>query len=212
MMNCLPKPHTLWVRIITVTVAALVSVSATASIDSEKALGHVQAPVTLIEYGSLACDYCIRFHREVLPLIQSRHIDSGRVRFIFRDFPTSEASARGAVAARCANDKYYDMLKTLFSNVAQWSLSDDIDASLARLAKPLGIEAKQFDACLKDPNNNRAIVKAQQDSRVKFNIVGTPTFLINGKIVRGRKSIEEMEILIKDALSEVNSASKAVKE
>lgn len=70
-------------------------------------LGNDKAPVTIIEYGSLTCDYCIHFHREVLPAIQSRYINNDKVRFIYRDFPTGEAAIRGAVAARCAGGKYY---------------------------------------------------------------------------------------------------------
>lgn len=204
------KPHTLWFRIVNIATAVLVSFSATASGETEKALGHAQAPVTLIEYGSMTCDYCIHFHREVLPIIQSRHIDSGQVRFIFRDFPTSAAAARGAVAARCATDDYYNILKILFLEVGQWSQAEDVDAALVQLAKQLDLDTKKFNTCLKDPNKSHAVTKAQQEAREKFDIIGTPTFFINGKVVKGKKSIEEMEALIKQALSQPDSAPKAV--
>ena len=211
MMRSSHKPHVVWVVLVNI-LATLLTLSATASSENERVLGHVDAPVKLIEYGSLTCDHCIRFHREVLPIIQSRYIDSGQVRFIFRDFPTSKAAERGAVAAHCAVGGYYDMLKILFLKVGQWSRADNMDDVLVQLTEPLSIDKKQFDACLKNPNKSNQVRKAQQTAREKFDVLGTPTFLINGKIVSGKKSIEEMEILIDDALLQPGLSSKTVKE
>ena len=100
----------------------------------ETALGSPDAPVTIIEYGSLTCGYCIKFHKEVMPLIKSRHIDSGHVRFIFRGFPTSKKAIRGAVAARCAGDQYYEILELLFENVGSWFRASKPDSEMIELA------------------------------------------------------------------------------
>ncbi|MEA5376655.1 MULTISPECIES: thioredoxin domain-containing protein [Vibrio harveyi group] len=198
MKTPLRKAYTLWIRSLIVVVAGLSSLSAAAS--DEIALGSAQAPVTLIEYGSLTCDYCINFHREVLPLIQSRHIDTGRVRFIYRDFPTSAAATRGAVAARCAGDQYYRMLDVLFAEVGRWATADDVDAALTQQAASLRMNEKRFRTCLNDPSHSLAVIEGQQQAKTEFDVLGTPTFLINGKIVRGKRTIEEMEALIKKAL------------
>ena len=198
MKTRLRKAHILWIRFLTLVIAGLSSLSVAAR--DEMALGSAQAPMTLIEYGSLTCDYCINFHREVLPIIQSRHIDTGRVRFIYRDFPTSAAAIRGAVATRCGGDQYYKMLNVLFAEVGKWSQSDDIDAALTQQAVLLGMNEKRFRTCLNDPRQHLAVTEGQQQAKTEFDVLGTPTFLINGKIVRGKKTIEEMEALIKDAL------------
>lgn len=172
-----------------------------AAAKDELALGSEHAPVTLIEYGSLTCDYCIHFHREVLPHISSQYIETGRVRFVFRDFPTSENAHRGAVAARCAGDQYYKMLEILFTEVGRWSLSRDVDAALAHQATSIGLKKKPFLHCLNDTRQHVVVSKEQQDAKTRFAVLGTPTFLINGKLVRGKKTFAEMEILLNEALT-----------
>lgn len=194
----LRKARMLWTQLLTIVIASLSSLQVAAS--DELALGRAQAPVTIIEYGSLTCGYCIYFHREVLPLIQSRHIDNGQVRFIYRDFPTSVAARRGAVATHCAGDQYYRMLDALYSAVGTWVRADDVDAALTQQAVLLGMNEKRFRACLDDPRQSQAIAEGQQRAKTEFDVLGTPTFLINGKIVRGKKTIEEMEALVKEAL------------
>tara|TARA_R110002096_G_scaffold74776_3_gene177055 strand:- start:910 stop:1476 length:567 start_codon:yes stop_codon:yes gene_type:complete len=175
--------------------------------NAEPALGSADAPVTIVEYGSLTCDYCVRFHREVLPLIRSRHIDTGRVRFIYRDFPTSMAAIRGAVAARCAADDYYTMLDALYVSVGSWSRTLDVDAALIQQAASLGVDKETFRACLDDPQHERAIDDEQRRATTEYGVTGTPTFLINDKIVRGVKAIDEMEALIEDALPHPSQSS-----
>jgi protein-disulfide isomerase len=164
------------------------------------ALGDSRAPVTLVEYASLTCDYCVRFHREVLPLIKSRHIDTGRVRFVYRDFPTSAAATRGAVAARCAGPhRYFTMLDALYSAVGRWSRARDVDAALVEHATSLGLDRAAFRACLDDPRHVRSIDEEQQRATKEHGVLGTPTFLVNGKVVRGMKDIGEIDMLIEQA-------------
>ena len=169
--------------------------------NAEFALGDSRAPVTLVEYASLTCGYCLRFHREVLPLIKSRHIDTGRVRFVYRDFPTSAAAIRGAVAARCAGPhRHFKMLDTLYSAVGRWSRASDVDAALVEHAASLGLDRAAFRACLDDPRHLRSIDEEQQRATKEHDVLGTPTFLINGKVVRGMKDIDEIDVLIEEAL------------
>ncbi len=196
----LKKIPALWIQFLLFTIVTLSVYPVTAA--DEIALGRVQAPVTIIEYGSLTCDYCINFHREVFPHIQSRYIDTGQVRFIYRDFPTSTAAIRGAVAARCAGDQYYKMLDVLFARVGSWAAADDVDRALIQQATALNIDEKDFYACLNDPSQDQAIVAVQLQAKTELDIRGTPTFVVNSKIVRGKKTIEQMDALIKEALLE----------
>lgn len=201
--------HALWMHLLIFGIVGALPLVAAAK--DELALGSEFAPVTLIEYGSLTCDYCIHFHREVLPHISSKYIETGRVRFIFRDFPTSENAHRGAVAARCTGDRYYKMLDILFTEVGRWSQSRDVDAALTHHATAIGLKKKPFLNCLNDTRQHVAVTKEQQEAKTKLNVIGTPTFLINGKLVRGKKTIEEMEILLKEALPTIETENQTVK-
>ncbi|MDT0635958.1 DsbA family protein [Spectribacter hydrogenoxidans] len=167
---------------------------------AETALGSADAPVTLVEYGSLTCDHCVRFHREVLPDIKSRYIDTGRLRFVYRNFPTSAAALRGAVAARCAGDQYYQMLDALYASVRDWARQDDVDSALVQQAAAIGLNQKSFGACLDAPRHKRAITREQRRASREHGVLGTPTFLINGEVVPGKKNIDEMQDLIEWAL------------
>ena len=196
-MNANPqKPRVARMKLLIVAVA--VSFSATAR--AEPALGSDRAPVTIVEYGSLTCDYCVRFHREVLPRIQSRYIVTGQVRFIYRDFPTGDTATRGAVAARCAGDDYYTMLDALYADVGNWSRARDLDAALIQQATSLGLADRAFRACLNGQEQRRAIINHQRTATVDYGVLGTPTFLINGRLIRGIQDFEQMKLLIAEAL------------
>ena len=167
---------------------------------SEPALGSPTAPVTLVEYGSLTCDHCIRFHREVLPEVKRRFIDRGHVRFIFRDFPTSVTAARGAVAARCVRpEAYYLMLDALFWSVQQWSRAPDVDGALSQQAVKLALGDERFRACLNEPAAEARIEQSRRHAMKDLDVTGTPTFVVNGRIVRGAQTLEQMEALIAQA-------------
>ena len=174
----------------------------TSSAYADYALGSPSAPVTIIEYGSLTCDYCVRFHRDVLPLIESRHIETGNVRFIYRDFPTSVTALQGAVAAQCSgSNQYYMMLNSLFRTVGDWALAKDVNLALIELASSLGLNKEAFKTCLEDPLQSQIIENERDQAIFEHDVTGTPTFLINDKLVRGIKNIDEIEILIQDALN-----------
>ena len=167
----------------------------------EISLGNTQAPVTLIEYGSLTCGNCIKFHRFVLPRIKKRYIDSGAVRFIFRHFPTSEPAVQGALAAQCAGDSFYEMLDELYSTVPSWSQEENRSNIFVQKAISLGLNSETFFSCFEATNNLADVVDQQRAARKDYDVTGTPTFIINGKVVRGIKTYVEMESLISEALN-----------
>jgi len=174
--------------------------------DEEIFLGAEDAPVTLIEYGSLTCGHCVRFHFRVFPKIANKYIDTGRVKFIFRDYPTSIAAQRGAVAARCAGDQYYTMLDRLFKHVGQWSDADEVDTALVEQAVAHGIPQASFTECLSDPAQQALVTQSQQEAKTKYGVTGTPTFLINGKLDKGIRKFKELDALLKNALIAAESA------
>ena len=188
-----------WMRLVIIVAAS--SLIAPFASSEEIALGDTNAPVTLIEYGSLTCSNCVKFHKRVFPRIQERYIDAGTVRFIYRHFPTSDAAVHGAVAAQCAGEKFYEMLDELYSSVAVWHKAENRDSIFVQQATLLGMNSDAFSLCLGNKNNLDDIVRQQQSARKDFDVTGTPTFVINGKVVRGNKSFVEMKTLINEAIN-----------
>ena len=167
----------------------------------ELSLGSKQAPVTIIEYGSLTCDNCLSFHKYVYPKFKKHYIDTGTVRFIFRHFPTGGAAVYGARAANCAGDKYYDMLDTLFSNVGRWVRAENKNAIFIKYATSLGVNSEAFTDCISNKKHLDDILSQQKAAKKDLDVIGTPTFFINEKMVRGKRSFVEMKALIIKALN-----------
>lgn len=181
---------------------AMVSAAGPGLARAEPALGAADAPVTIVEYGSLTCGACVRFHRQVLPELQKRFIDAGQVRFVYRDFPTSANAVRGAVAARCvAPAQYHAMLDRLFWSAPEWSKARDLDAALAKQADALGLGGAAFRRCLADPANRARIEEDRRAVARKLGVIGTPTFVINGRAITGFQTLEQMGAHVREALN-----------
>lgn len=191
-----------WMRLAIIVAASNLMVSFASS--EEVSLGSTQAPITLIEYGSLTCGNCISFHMQVFPRVKRHYIEAGAVRFIYRHFPTSGSAVHGARAAQCAGDKYYEMLDELFSTVADWSQSENRDSIFVKQATSLGLNSKKFLTCISDKKLLDDILNQQHAASIDLGVTGTPTFFINGKIVRGKKSFVEMKALISETLNKDN--------
>jgi len=196
------KINKAWIRLVIIIVASNFMASFASS--KEIALGSTKAPVTLVEYGSLTCDYCIAFHNNILPRVKKHYIDAGTVRFIYRHFPTSKAATHAAVAAQCSGDKFYEMLDELYSTIPGWYQAEDRNGVFVKKAKSLGLNSEVFLSCLSDAKNLDDIVSQQLAARNDVGVIGTPTFVINGYVVRGKKTFAQMKALINEALDKEN--------
>jgi len=166
----------------------------------EVSLGKIDAPVTIIEYGSITCDYCIHFHRKVLPNIKASYIDTGKVRFIYRHFPTSEPALQAAIAAQCSGGKYYEMLDRLYLSTADWLQADNRNQIFVKQANSLGIDSALFSRCLNDKKQRENIIVQQREASEKYDVIGTPTFIINNKVISGKTTFSEMESILNKML------------
>ena len=191
-----------WMRLFIIFAASNLMVSFASS--EEVSLGDKQAPVTIIEYGSLTCDNCLSFHRHVYPKLRKQYIDTGTVRFIFRHFPTGGSAVYGARAANCAGDKYYEMLDKLFSTVGRWFRAENKEAIFVKYATSLGLDSEAFVTCISNENHLDNILLEQKAAKKDLDVTGTPTFFINGKMVRGKRSSLEMKALISEAINKGN--------
>src|SRR5947209_14674871 len=93
----------------------------------EMALGDPQAPITVIEYASMTCPHCAHFHLTTFPELKKRYIDTGKVRFVFREFPLDPVATGAFMLARCAgNDRYFALLDLLFHEQRQWAVNNPL--------------------------------------------------------------------------------------
>ena len=159
----------------------------------DMAQGDAKAPVTIVEYASMTCGHCAAFHQNTYPELKKRYIDTGKVRFIFREFPLDQLALAAFMLARCAgDDKYFAMIDTLFQQHNDWVVERPLQPLMA-IAKQAGIGEQRFNECLKDEKLINGIENVRTRATEVFNVQSTPTFFINGKLLRGAFSIQEME-------------------
>lgn len=165
--------------------------------------GKADAPVTIVEYASLTCGHCANFHNTVFPKIKEKYIDTGKVRFILREFPLDNLAAAAAMLARCAGgDATHAMVSALFKTQEQWAfVRGNPVPELFKLARQAGFTQERFDACLKDSKTLDTMIESRQRASEKFGVNSTPTFFINGKRMQGRSdSIEAFDRAIEPLL------------
>ena len=156
-------------------------------------LGPKDAKVTIVEYASLTCSHCAAFHRDTFPELKKRYIDTGQVRFILREFPLDPLAAGAFMLARCAgNEKYYPMVDILFQKQKEWVVQNPIPPLLS-LAKQAGFTQESFESCLKDQKILEGIESVRTHGAEKLGVNSTPTFFINGKVVRGAITMDELD-------------------
>jgi protein-disulfide isomerase len=162
-------------------------------------MGSDKAPVTVIEYASMTCPHCAHFQENTFPEIKKRYIDTGKVRYIFREFPLDTLAAAAFMLARCAGEKdsskYFAMIDTMFRQQATWAVEKPIPPLMA-IAKQAGFTEKTFDACLANQKLLDGIEKVRQRAVDKFKVQSTPSFFINGTLAAGALSVDEMAKLI----------------
>jgi protein-disulfide isomerase len=161
----------------------------------DMALGQPTAPITIVEYSSLTCPHCADFAENVFPMLQSKYIDTGKVRFVSREFPLEIKAAGASMLARCSaggdSQKYFDATTMLFKQ--QQALLEHTTDTLKAVGGKFGMSEEAVEACVKD-NALLDKIKADQDFAYdKLKVDATPTFFINGERVKGSMSFEEFE-------------------
>lgn len=175
---------------------------------AERSMGSPEAPVVIEEFASLSCGHCAHFHADVLPKLKEAYVDTGKVRFIFTDFPLNAPAMDGSMIARCMpQDQYFKFLGFLFENQEQWAFSADYQSKLRQNAKLLGTGDALFDACLASEELKQGLVARMQKASSDYDIQSTPSFVVNGKeVIRGAQGFEAFKTIIDKVLAESNAA------
>jgi protein-disulfide isomerase len=168
----------------------------------DMALGPVKASVTIVEYASMSCPHCAAFEENVFPMLRSKYIDTGKVHFVFREFPLDIKAAVISMLARCiASDdagKFFDAIETLFKQ--QDALMAQTKESLMLIGKQAGMSEQAVEACVKD---QAVLDKLSADKKFAYEVLkvnATPTFFVNGEMLKGSMSFEELDQKIRSLL------------
>ena len=162
------------------------AVSGGGAVPGDRTMGSSQAPITVIEYAAPMCPHCARFNAEVIPLLKSNYIDTGKVFYIFRVFPIGAADVPAEALARCQpKESYFGFVDLLFRNQDKWDPEDgvtDVHGALVSLSRIAGMSAEQADACMNNQDEQKRIMAVAQDASARYGITGTPTLIINGEV------------------------------
>ncbi|MDF2388078.1 DsbA family protein [Nostoc ellipsosporum NOK] len=162
----------------------------------DKQLGKDDAKVTIVEYASMTCPHCAHFAETTFPDLKTKYIDTGKARYILREFPFDPSAEAGFMLARCAKDNYFPMVDVLFKQQANWVGVSNTKDALLQISKLAGFTQESFEACLTDQKLLDDVRSVQKRGADEFKVDSTPTFFINGKTYKGAMSIEEMSAII----------------
>jgi protein-disulfide isomerase len=157
-------------------------------------LGNADAPITVVEYASMTCGHCAHFHNTVWPKLKEKYVDTGKVRFIMREFPLDNLAAAASMLARCAGDgKTYPLIAALFAKQDDWAFVRTPLPELFKFAKQAGFTQESFDKCLTDQKLLDDISAIRSRAAETFGVGATPTFFINGKKMAAAPTLEEFD-------------------
>ena len=158
----------------------------------EMALGKPNAPVTIVQYASLTCPHCKAFHATTFPQFKREYIDTGKVRYILREFPIGMQSGNATIALRCAPaGKYFELYGKFMEQQSSWVSQEVRLDPIFAVAKQVGLTRAQFDACYQNQGLIEAL-KAIKDRGRTLGIIGTPNFFIGNKLVKKELTIADI--------------------
>ena len=170
----------------------------------DRGLGRSTAPIVMIEYYSLDCPHCAAFHLDAFPKLKAEFIDTGKVRFVFRDFPLSWAALEAAIMTHCApRERYFDMQNALLRTVEQWSKAELTLRAVGEIGVAQGVSETVFQACLDARVWERQVFESQKFAREVLGVKVTPTFIINNNRLEGNIPFNKLSDGLTEMLSEI---------
>ena len=183
---------------------------------SDIAVGAKNAPVTIIEYASLSCAHCASFYSDGFSKLKEEYIATGKVRFVYRDFPLNQQALFAGMLALCQvsdheadAQKYYDFIKVLFRTQEVWAFTKDFTAKLETLAKLDGMSTEKFNECIKSKTLQEGMLTVRMQADKILQITSTPTFFINGEMISGYGGYGEIKNIIETKLGNAPSQTSA---
>lgn len=159
--------------------------------------GDATAPITIIEYASMSCSHCATFHANTYPDLKENYIDTGKVRFIFRDFPLDEPALRASQISRCApKENFSKFTSAMFQTQGNWAQKENYIEVLTNVAKLGGMTGDEIDTCLKNTAIEQEILQSKFNALKVLEVNSTPTLFIQGQIHKGAIKYEELSKIL----------------
>lgn len=162
-------------------------------------IGSPDAKVTMIEYGSFTCPHCADFHSEVWPELKRDYVDTGKVKFMFREVYFDKYGLWAGMMARCGGQmRYFGIVDILYDTQREWAASQDpgtVVANLRKIGLSAGLTNPQLDACMNDAKMVEALVAHYQETATADKIEGTPSFVIDGTTYKNMAYSEMKKII-----------------
>ena len=153
--------------------------------------GTAAAPSTIIEYASMTCSHCAAFHEQVWPALKAKYVDTGKAKFILREFPLDPLAILAFMAARCLGpDKRDGLIDKLFASQDEWAFRDE---PIERLRRETGLSPEDFLACVKDKTLFDGVTAIHDSAAQRFGVNSTPTFFVNGHQLSGEPTLAEFD-------------------
>jgi protein-disulfide isomerase len=167
------------------------------------ALGPADAKVTVVEYGSMTCGHCAHFANDVFDDFKKKFIDTGKIRYVFREFPLDNLATAVSMLARCAGgDKAFPLIEIYYAKQADWAFAQSNPVpKLFDIAKQAGFTQESFDKCLTDQKLLDQLTAQRTRASETFGVNATPTFFINGKRLQEAPSLEAFNKVIEPLLA-----------
>lgn len=165
----------------------------------EMILGSLDAPVEVIEYASYTCPYCANFHSDVFNDLKADYIDTGKVKFVYREVYFDRYGLWGSIIARCGGEeRFFRITDMLYAEQSTWARAGN-DAAIAdelrKIGRIAGLENDKLEACLSDGDKARALIEWYQANAEKDGISSTPSFVIDGKLYSNMNYSDFREVL-----------------
>ena len=175
-------------------------------ISSERIIGQSQAPIELIEYASLTCPHCAKFHNGPWVKIKKEYVDTGKAKLIYRDFPTDQLALAASMIARCApKTRYFGIVKIMFETQDNWRNSQNPRQALANIGRIAGMSLETVNQCINSKVAYESVMRLREEGSKKFNIDSTPTLIVNGEKIESGLKIEDYRKLFDKLLKKVKS-------
>lgn len=171
----------------------------------EMVLGNPDAAVTVTEYASFTCPHCATFHKDVMPGLKAEYIDTGKIKFVYREVYFDRLGLWGGMLARCGGtEKYFGIADMLYKRQREWTKGEggaEIAENLYKIGRIAGLKNEDMEACLQDQDMAKALVAEFQKNAEADNVTGTPTVLINErKLDAGENSLSTIKQLLDEQL------------
>ncbi len=169
---------------------------------ADRAMGPADAKVVVTEWFSMTCSHCADFQKTTFPTVKAKLIDTGRIRYVWRDFPLDKIALAAAMVARALPaERYEPFISTLLATQDRWAFARNVNPmeELAKLAALAGLPRRVFDETLNDTKLQSAILALQDDADKNLKVSSTPTFVMNGHLTPGAVKYEEFERAVNDA-------------